>query len=68
MVAAYGEAALLRSKPAWRRSFEGLTPYLGGGRVFEFRNSKCRNWKLESVKVRRWEGGVMARSLSESIG
>ena len=29
----------------------------GRGRGGEFRNSKCGNWKLESVKVRMWEGG-----------
>ena len=37
---------------------------MGGISKFEIRNSKCGNWKLESVKVRMGEGGLEARSLS----
>ena len=43
----------------------GRGGYGAGG---EFRNSKCGNWKLESVKVRMWECGNVVWGLSVSIG
>ena len=36
----------------------------GRGGNFEIRNAEIGNWKLESVKVRMWECGVVVWGLS----